>query len=89
MDNGYSKKLTIDRIDVNKEYSPENCRWATFLEQGRNKTNSKWVVIGQSTRTFSEWCEIFQIKYDVAYGRVRWGWNPLRALTTPEGGNEK
>lgn len=83
--NGYSDKLTIDRVDVDKGYSPENCRWATILEQSRNKTNSKWVVIGQATRTFSEWCEIFQIKYDVAYGRVRWGWTPLKALTTPEG----
>jgi len=35
--NGYSDNLTIDRIDVNKEYSPDNCRWATMKEQNKNK----------------------------------------------------
>jgi hypothetical protein len=37
MDNGYSDDLTIDRMDVNGNYEPSNCRWATWSEQGRNK----------------------------------------------------
>ena len=37
MSSGYSQTLTIDRIDVNKGYCPENCRWATIAEQNRNK----------------------------------------------------
>ncbi len=40
-DNGYSDELTIDRIDVNGNYEPSNCRWATIQEQQKNKRTNK------------------------------------------------
>ena len=43
MENGYNDRLTIDRIDVNKGYCPENCRWITRTEQNSNKRNVKKV----------------------------------------------
>lgn len=46
-DMGRAEKLqSVDRIDVNSDYSPENCRWASPKEQGRNKTNTKFIMVG-------------------------------------------
>ena len=43
MENGYRKELTIDRIDNEKGYSPDNCRWVTWAEQSRNRRmTEKW-----------------------------------------------
>lgn len=61
MSNGYADNLTIDRINNDGNYCPENCRWATAKEQCRNRSSNSNITIGNSTRTVTEWCEIFEL----------------------------
>lgn len=71
MANGYSDGLTLDRIDNNGNYCPENCRWATQQEQARNRRTNIDITIGNSTRTLMEWCEIFNLDYRKMYARYQ------------------
>ncbi|MBP5460721.1 MAG: hypothetical protein J6Y20_01155 [Lachnospiraceae bacterium] len=69
--NGYRDDLTIDRIDNNKGYSPDNCRWADQETQSRNRASNVKIRIGNATRTLVEWCEIFDLNYKTVYARYR------------------
>lgn len=83
MKNGYAENLTIDRIDVNGDYCPENCRWITNEEQQNNRRTSRYVTFGGETRTVKDWAEITGIKYKTLIGRLNNGkWNVEQALTT-------
>lgn len=66
LNNGYDDNLTLDRIDNNKNYSPENCKWSTRTEQNRNKRNNKLINYKGEFLTQSEVCEITGLsKYKV------------------------
>ena len=69
LNNGYRDDLTIDRIDNDKGYSPENCRWADSETQCRNRRTNIKITIGNSTRTLIEWCEIFNVDYRMVNAR--------------------
>lgn len=58
MENGYKENLTIDRIDVNGNYCPKNCRWVTQKEQNRNTRKNRLITFNGETHCIGEWAEI-------------------------------
>jgi hypothetical protein len=80
--NGYQQGLTIDRIDVNGDYDPSNCRWVTFEEQALNRTDNVYLTYGGVTRTIMEWSRITGINPGTLYGRYHKGWSPDKILST-------
>lgn len=83
--NGYEPGLTIDRIDNEKGYSPENCRWVDRKTQANNRSSNKWYTYKGETLTAAQWGERYGIRKSVLYGRLRRGWSIERALETPVG----
>ena len=83
MGNGYSDKLTIDRIDSNGNYEPNNCRWVTYKEQQRNKNNNRYLKYDGRIQAASAWAEEYNISNETLYQRLGRGWSIEKALTTP------
>lgn len=83
IDNGYNDTLTIDRVNNDKNYEPNNCKWSTPKQQVRNRRNTKCITYNQETKPLAEWCEIYQINYNVVYNRIyNCGWSIKKALTS-------
>lgn len=77
--NGYKDTLSIDRIDNDGDYCPDNCRWVDKTEQARNRTNTMYYTHNGVTKTVAEWSEITGIPYTTIVRRIKSG-NDLDAL---------
>ena len=86
LSNGYNDNLTLDRIDNNKGYSPDNCRWITGKEQANNRRNNHYVTYNGITKTISQWSESSGINYWCLRSRIANGWDISEALTKPSRG---
>lgn len=93
MANGYTDELTLDRINVDKNYEPTNCRWASQVEQMRNTTRNRYLTAFGETKTTAEWSEIFGVRQDVIKDRLnKLHWDVEEAIslpTLPMGGKRK
>ena len=72
--------MSIDRIDNNGDYCPENCKWSTTKEQIRNRRNTLLITINNITKALGEWCEIYQKPYNRTWVRLYNNWTPEEAL---------
>jgi hypothetical protein len=81
--NGFQRGLTIDRIDVNGDYCPENCKWSTLIEQAQNKTNNRNIEFCGKTMSISSWERETGICRKTISDRLYKGWSVGEALTKP------
>ena len=82
--NGYADDLTIERIDVNGDYRPENCTWIPREKQARNRRTTKWVVYQGKTMSLAEASERAGLPYKHVHERIdKYGWSVEKALSTP------
>lgn len=65
-----NSNLTLDRIDNNGNYTPENVRWASRATQARNTRQNVWVAIGGVTKCLYDWCDEYGISAAAVYSRM-------------------
>lgn len=80
---GYSKGLTLDRIDVDGNYEPSNCRWTDLVTQENNRTNNRLLTYNNRTMTMAMWAKELNINYNTLANRIYLGWADEKALTKP------
>jgi hypothetical protein len=83
--NGYVDDLEIDRIDNDRGYSPENCRWTTRKQQTRNCRRNHLIEYRRTTKPLAEWAEEKGMSPRTLNSRIRNGWTVEEALETPVG----
>lgn len=83
MGNKPTPKHTIERINSAKDYSPDNCRWATQAEQNRNKNNNHIIVYNGRSQCLMDWANETGIGFHTLAARIKNGWTLERAMTEP------
>lgn len=80
-ENGYTDELTIDRINNDGNYCPDNCRWVDHATQANNRSSNVVIEYNGEKHNLAEWAEIIGIKYKTLHNRYYSGWDTKRMLT--------
>ena len=83
IENGYKENLTLDRIDNDGNYEPNNCRWATITEQNNNQSNNIKIRYNNKTYSVKEFSNEYKIKRDTLCYRLKKGWSIKKIINTP------
>ena len=83
LQNGYNNDLSIDRVDVKGDYTPDNCRWVSMKAQQNNRSNNHIITCRGITKTLKQWCEVTGLNYSTVSMRLLKGWEVENALFTP------
>lgn len=86
---GRPKGYTLDRIDNNGNYEPNNCRWADWRTQTTNKSSNVFIEFEGQTKTVTEWAEFLNLHPHTLQERLKKGWSVERALTEPPSENSQ
>lgn len=86
---GRPKGYTLDRIDNNGNYEPNNCRWADWRTQTTNKSSNVFIEFEGQTKTVTEWAEFLNFHPHTLQERLKKGWSVERALTEPPSENSQ
>ncbi len=81
--NGYKRGLSIDRIDNNKGYYPENCRFIKKEEQSSNRRTNRYITIDGEVDIMTGWCRRFGISRNTVKSWIARGYSEIEALTKP------
>lgn len=83
MASGYEPHLTLDRIETDGPYCPENCRWATKKDQANNRRTNRFLTHEGRTQSMKQWADELGMDHTTLWRRLAYGWPVERALTEP------